>query len=997
MVAADVDGDGKLDIIVANKGANNVGVSINTGNGIFSSQMAYSTGGGSEPTSVVAADINGDNKLDIIVANSGRSNVGVFLNMGNGTFTKQTTYSTGGRSEPTSVVAADVNGDNKLDIIVANYAGNNVGVSINTGNGTFSNQTTYNAGSFAVPISVVAADVNGDNKLDIIIANSWASNVAVFLNTGVGSFTQQTIYSTGEGSTPTSVMAADVSGDNRPDIIVANSDSNNVGVFLNTGHGTFHTQVTYDTGSESLPTAVIAADVNGDNKLDIIAANYDSGSVGVLLNWGNGNFSNQTAYSLASGSQPQSVVAADVNGDNKFDLIVANYGTGDVDILLNAGNGMFPNQAICLKTSASFLYSVSAADVNGDNKLDIIVANYGRDNIGVLLNTGQGTFNIQTIFSTGCGSDPHSVATADVNGDNILDIIVANTGTNNVGVFLNAGNGTFSNQTIYSTGLDSGPFSVVGADVNGDGKLDINVANNGTNTIGVFLNIGNGMFATINLYSTAYGSFPVSVTTVDINGDNKLDIIVANSGANNVGVLFNRGNGTFSRQTTFSTVYGSNPVSVLAFDINDDNKMDIIVANSGTNNVGVLLNAGNGTFSTQTTYSTGFGSSPRSVVSVDVNGDNKLDIIVANYGSNNVGVFVNRGNGLLTGQTIYSIASGSLPLTAVSADVDGDNKVDIIVANSGSNNVGVLFNSVNVIFSAQTIYTAPDNSLTRYVVTADVDGDNKLDIVYIIFGYNRVGVLFNEGYNTFSTPAVYSTGDISRTFSVTAVDVNGDNKLDIIVANTGTNNVGVFLNAGNGTFSNQTIYSTGSDSEPIAVVGADVDGDSKLDIIVVNSGTNNVGVFLNAGNGMFPTQTIYSTGSESEPVSVVAADVDGDNKVDIIVANYDTDNVGVLLNMGNGTFANQMIYSTGSHSEPFFVVGADVDDKVDIIVANSNANNVGVLLNRGDGTFYNQMTFYIDQSSYITGLAAGDVNGDSKIDIITANYNSGNVGIFYAC
>jgi hypothetical protein len=132
------------------------------------------------------------------------------------------------------------------------------------------------------------------------------------------------------------------------------------------------------------------------------------------------------------------------------------------------------------------------------------------------------------------------------------------------------------------------------------------------------------------------GSSPQSVAVVDVNSDNKPDIVVANhaSSSSNVGVLLNTGNGTFLTQVTYLT--GSNPYSVAVVDVNSDNKPDIIVANSGSNNVGVLLNTGSGTFLTQVTYPTG--SWPQSVAVVDVNSDNKPDIIVANSGSSDVGV-----------------------------------------------------------------------------------------------------------------------------------------------------------------------------------------------------------------------------------------------------------------------------------------------------------------------------------------------------------------------
>ncbi|CAF3713250.1 unnamed protein product [Rotaria sp. Silwood1] len=202
----------------------------------------------------------------------------------------------------------------------------------------------------------------------------------------------------------------------------------------------------------------------------------------------------------------------------------------------------------------------------------------------------------------------------------------------------------------------------------------------------------------------------------------------------------------------------------------------------------------------------------------------------------------------------------------------------------------------------------------------------------------NIGVLLSNGTGTFAAQVTYSTG--VDPYSVAAADVNGDSKLDIIVTNYGSNNVGVLLNTGTGTFAAQVTYSTGSG--PYSVAAADVNGDSTVDIIVGNDVSNNIGVLLNNGNGTFAAQVTYSTGSN--PRSVVAADVNGDSKLDIIVANMNSNNVGVLLNNGNGTFAAQVTYSTGSNPYPVAAVDVSGDSKVDIIVANGGSNNVGVLL-----------------------------------------------------
>ena len=348
---------------------------------MLAARATYSTGSGSNPSFVAATDLDGDSAADIIVANYGTNDIGVFLNTGNGTFTGQTTYSTGSSSY--CVTAADLNDDGKPDIIVANYGANNIGVLLNTGNGAFTGQTTYSTGPSSGPLFVVTVDVNGDNQTDVIVANYDADNVGVLLNEGNGTLTPQVTYFSGSGSKPSSLVAADIDGDKIPDLIVSNYGAHDVGVFLNTGNGTFTDQAIYWTGSNSY--CVAAADINDDGKIDIVVANYGANNIGVLLNTGNGTFTGQTTYSTGPSSGPLFVVTVDVNSDNKLDFVTANYGTNSVAVLLNTGNGTFTSQTTYSTGPSSNPYSLAAADVNGDNKTDIIVSNYGANNVGVLL------------------------------------------------------------------------------------------------------------------------------------------------------------------------------------------------------------------------------------------------------------------------------------------------------------------------------------------------------------------------------------------------------------------------------------------------------------------------------------------------------------------------------------------------------------------------------------------------------------------------------------
>ena len=344
MTTADLNGDGKPDLIVADQGSSAVSVLLNTtapgaATASFAAQMAFATGRG--PHSVTTADLNGDGKPDLIVANSAANTVSVLLNTtapgaATPSFAAQQTFATG--SGPFFVRAADLNGDGKPDLIVANGDSNTVSVFLNTTapgatTPSFADQQTFATGH--EPDSVTAADLNGDGQPDLIVANDSSNTVSVLLNTTALAITSPAFaaqQSSATGSSPVSVAAADLNGDGKPDLIVANKTSNTVSVLLNTTAAgattpSFAAQQTFATGG--YPVSVAAADFNGDGKPDLIVANYHSNTVSVLLNTtapGPTTPSFAAQQTFATGTYPRSVTVADINGDGKPDLVVANAG-----------------------------------------------------------------------------------------------------------------------------------------------------------------------------------------------------------------------------------------------------------------------------------------------------------------------------------------------------------------------------------------------------------------------------------------------------------------------------------------------------------------------------------------------------------------------------------------------------------------------------------------------------------------------------------------------
>ena len=336
---------------------------------------AFSLGVGNGPYSVVGADVNGDGKIDLISVDGNDNAIIVFINNGNGGFGLAITNIAG--NGPVSVTAKDINGDGKLDLITANFTDNTLSVLTNNGSGGFTLASSPAVGS--MPHSVVATDINGDGKLDLICANAGTNTLSVLTNKGGGIFSAAVTYTVGQE--PAEVVAADVNGDGKMDLISANLNDDTISLLINNGSGGFAPAINYHVGPR--PFSVKAADLNGDGKIDLVIADEGTNTLSVVTNDGSGGFSFDVAYTV--GKNPVCVAVADLNGDGKLDLISANYSDNTISVLLNNGNGRF-GAAINYPVGQSPDWVV-AADVIGNGKPALVSANYLDNSLSVLLNT----------------------------------------------------------------------------------------------------------------------------------------------------------------------------------------------------------------------------------------------------------------------------------------------------------------------------------------------------------------------------------------------------------------------------------------------------------------------------------------------------------------------------------------------------------------------------------------------------------------------------------
>ena len=266
---------------------------------------------------------------------------------------------------------------------------------------------------------------------------------------------------------------------------------------------------------------------------------------------------------LGTGSRLEDVIVCDIDKDNHSDLIVTNYGTNSIGILLGYGNGSFDKQRIFSTGPNSHPSSIAIGDFNKGDQIDIVIANSGTQNINMLLGDGKGMFALQSNDATMFNFTPYTVAAGDLNNDGQSEIVVAYSDGERVDIYAEYDRGMLADQTTYSTGEI--PLSVATGDFNLDTHLDIVTVSN--YRIEIFLGYGNGSFANQIIHVTDRRPFYVAVG--DFNNDNRLDIVVAYTYAGSISVLLGYGNGFFTNETAY--VVGRDPSFLIVEDFNNDN------------------------------------------------------------------------------------------------------------------------------------------------------------------------------------------------------------------------------------------------------------------------------------------------------------------------------------------------------------------------------------------------------------------------------------------
>ncbi|MBZ5719889.1 MAG: choice-of-anchor D domain-containing protein [Acidobacteriia bacterium] len=475
-------------------------------------------------------------------------------------------------NNPKWVSTADFNGDNKLDLAIANFFDNTVTVYTGNGDGTFTLSATLILDAGAGPVSLATSDFNNDGKLDLIVAEQTrtpASDVKVFLGNGDGTFIPGPYGSTNESVQPTWLAAGDFDRNGSQDFAVANSVDPTTSIVMGNGDSSFYWTDSPPVGRAG-PVGVVLGDFNGDGFLDFAELNKTDKSVSVGLGVGDTTFTAASARSTV-GNGAVAIAAADFNGDGFLDLAVVNQGDNNVNILLGQGNGNFvSNPAL---TGLSSPDAVATGDFNGDGKVDLAVANSSAGTVSLFFGNGNGTF--QTKVDYPVGSNPTSIAVGDFNGDGAQDLAVTNGGSNTVSILKQAVSGS-PNVLLAPTSLT---FPVVL--VNKPSKpLTVTLTNNGTATLTISSIAASGDFGQTNNCGTSVGAgLSCTITVIftpTTNGVRTGSISITDNAPGSPQMVPLNGRGTFLKISPGTLNFGNQPVGTTS------NPKTVTMMNTGT-------------------------------------------------------------------------------------------------------------------------------------------------------------------------------------------------------------------------------------------------------------------------------------------------------------------------------------------------------------------------------------------------------------------------------
>jgi hypothetical protein len=971
------------------------------GGGIFTStsfkpKTDYTSG--NYPHSVRFADFNNDGKSDMLVVKGSSSTLSVFPNTsvpGSLSFGAKTEIPASGNNHEDAVIA-DFDGDGKLDFAsTSTFGSSSISIYRNTSTGntiSFATRVDYPIGSG--PYTIATGDIDNNGTPDLVVANNGLNFITLFQNRSTPDSIDFSLRSDiTVGTNPYGVAIGDLDGDNKAEIAVSTQGSTNA-LYILKNNGTagtmaFAAPVNYAFVPGSFN--IVIGDLDEDSKPEVVVAS--TATVIIIRNTSSpGNLSFSSAQSVSAGSYPQGVVISDLNGDGKPELATVNRSGNDVSVLWNTTTpGILSFNAPVNYPVGVTPITLVAADIDGDGRQDIAVANSSENIVSILKNIhGAEIAPTITGFTPGAGINGTSVtitgtnftgATAVSFGGTAASSFTVDSATGITAVVGPGASGSVAVTTPYGTA--TAPGFIFNGPV-------INSFTPGTGVTGTVVMISGVNFT--GATEVRFGNIPAGSFTV--NSSTSITAVVGAGATGSVSVTTPYGIATkpgFSFAvpsiTSFNpvaavkgaqvTIQGLNFNPVAANNVVYFGAARTSVINASPTQLVVNVPAGathaplTVTTNAQTAYSRRIfmptfaggdtirpnsftqaanlstGPYPNRLIILDLNNDGKTDVITVNASGFNLSLFKNTsvpGNVSFAPRTDLNQSVGPGPIE--DGDFDGDGKKDLVVINSNSGNASNL-------------------SLLRNISNANISFAPKIDI---------------------------ATGNGTQGLAVS--DMNADGKPDIVTTSGNSGFFSVFLNnsasAGSISFSPRMDFTLFGHPE---VVVADLNMDGKPEIITSNFGFGTISVFVNTSAG-----TAFSLGAKidytagSMPLTIKAGDIDGDGLDDIIVRNYNSNDISIFRNRSSGSMiqlASQIVIN--QLGSDLSLADLNGDGKLDLFTGSRNNGKMYLLQNRsttGNFSFYPAVEYTPGNFDIFTG--AGDIDGDGKPDlaVVTTTLNS---------
>ena len=961
----DFNQDGNLDFVTANRD-NSISIAIGLGNGQFRQASQLFLGGAFGVEDIAVGDITNDGFMDIVATAPTGTSV-YFEGVGDGTF------------EPNdlpfplrSFELVDIDNDGNLDFAqdILNR------ILVRKGDGTGQFNETFNIDAPNLNVSEIkAADINQDGVMDFVAINRDAPSVISILGLGNDQF--ETPIEFNSGNVATEFEIADINRDGFLDILVLESGES-VTTLLGDGNGSFSKDVKYRArlGTNSLAVA----DINSDGFVEY-ATGSTNGEVAIQAS----NLQGLKGQEIFTKTIPHGPFASNFilsfepyfsneirlgEDQTPGQLVIANHDDFDAGeiktyIFIRSLDQGIARTVQTFEFDFEQHFSSTIGDFNNDGLEDAIVGLDG--SIRVFLGSTTGELIEETSFSFGFNVGFGTLESEDFDKDGNKDVLSYDP-NGNFKVFLGQGNGSFASSLNFSAG--DRPADLTYSDFNNDGHLDLAFSDNSSDSVGVMFGLGTGEFQSQVNYDV--DESPTKIRTNDIDGDGFEDLIVASESRLGITLLKGNADGTFGDRFFLRT--GETPIDISVYDLDEDGHQDLVALHQWANDVAVAF--GNGDFSfgqpTRIEVPAYLIDHPVQLAVEDHNQDGISDIGVRSVSNEKTETSYILGNGDRTFASTILTGTGTTPTDVGWIDLNNDGFDDFITSNQESDDLTVNFGSAEGTFSNANFVASLESP--DAITVGDLNDDNIDDLIAVSETTGIISVFVGNGSGGFEPTIELNTSD--ELADVEIADFNNDGTIDIVVANKDADSVTVWAQQLDGSFIESETAAVGD--SPIDIELGDLNADGHPDLIVANQRDGDVSVLIGNGDGTFSPQQTYDANVLGFLDQLVVADVDGDSRLDIVAEG------SILWGRGDGTLEVGQVYDVSGQAD-LVVVDLNFDGLDDIISISRFDDGVKAFINNGSRSFSFDRTLAPELEYGGEHVLAKDINGDGNLEIVAIN------------